>query len=121
MSILKNKWIIITIFFLVLAGLSFFFLSKNQFKGETVPSEEQFKMTEGGESTEESEKKNALDVEVETAKYGSLNKHLVVTGETKAYQKSEVVPRIQEEVEKINVKIGDKVEKGEVLIELNTT
>jgi len=121
MSILKNKWIIIIITLLVLAGLSFFFLNKKEAKEGTVPSADQFQMTQGEEPTEESENKNAVNVEIEAAEKGSLNKYLVVTGETKAYQKSEVVPRIQEEVEKINVKIGDKVKKNEVLIELNTT
>jgi multidrug efflux pump subunit AcrA (membrane-fusion protein) len=121
MNILKNKWIIIIITLLVLAGLSFFFLNKKESKEGAVPSGEQFQMTQEEEPTEVSENKNAVNVETETAEKGSLNKYLVVTGETNAYQKSEVVPRIQEEVEKINVKIGDKVKTNEVLIELNTT
>lgn len=120
MNILKNKWIIIIITLLVLAGLSFFFFNKKELNEGSVPSGEQFQMTQGEEPTEVSENKNAVNVETETAEKGSLNKYLVVTGETKAYQKSDVVPRIQEEVEKINVKIGDKVKKNEVLIELNT-
>jgi lipopolysaccharide export system protein LptC len=57
MSILKNKWIIIIITLLVLAGLSFFLLNKKESTEGTVPSAEQFQMTQGKESTEGSEKK----------------------------------------------------------------
>lgn len=80
-------------------------------------------LSQGIENTEQSagEKNDSvISVEVKEVKQGTLTTYTSIVGEAEAFREVELIPRLQEEVEKINVQIGDTVKKGDILLELNS-
>jgi multidrug efflux pump subunit AcrA (membrane-fusion protein) len=61
----------------------------------------------------------ALAVETVKSKKGDFTDQITVSALAEAAQEVEVMPRIQEVVNTVNVKIGDRVEAGDILIEMD--
>lgn len=109
---LKNGLTKYMIAFLLISGMVLFLVTCSRGDGQEV--EGVLSQNVGSEND------SALSVEIEEAQLGTLSTYINIVGETKPYNKVDLIPRLQEEVEKIKVGVGDIVAKGDILLELNS-
>lgn len=67
---------------------------------------------------ESAEKEEYMTVEGEEVKKGDISNHFVTTGTVAADKSVNIIPTVPAIVEKINVQVGDKVKKGDLLFSL---
>ncbi|WP_018247507.1 efflux RND transporter periplasmic adaptor subunit [Orenia marismortui] len=102
MKILSNKKLVVV---LLIAILSFSIIGCGKKNEETIANQK--------------EEKPKIPVESITAKADQLSDYVTVVGSTEASKSVQLTPQVQEEVEKVYVKVGDKVNKGDRLLVLD--
>lgn len=71
-------------------------------------------------NTKDEETDNSIPVSVMTAKETEFEKYIEIYGTAKPEKESIIIPKIPAKVEKINVKPGQSVKKGDILFIMNT-
>ncbi len=99
--------------------VSFFLIAAMLAAGATGCDKLKQGQTPGTPATPAVAEKEATSVEVATAAYGELTETVDMTGHLKAGRKSAVHSRIGGKVMKVYYKVGDKVQAGQTLFELD--
>ncbi len=74
---------------------------------------------DNGNSQGDEEKEEYIPVEVETVEEGEINLTSLISGSVKSQGEVPVVARLGGEVEEIHVSLGDRVNKGDLLLSLS--
>ncbi len=72
------------------------------------------------ESIPEIQKREGIPVEVKAAEISDIKKSRLYTGTIKGSSQADAMPKIQERIEGISVKVGDRVSKGGIIATLST-
>ncbi|WP_230867138.1 efflux RND transporter periplasmic adaptor subunit [Iocasia frigidifontis] len=62
---------------------------------------------------------SVISVEAKEVAQGTLATYVNIVGEARPYREVELVSKLSEIVDKVNIQVGDIVDKGDILVELN--
>ncbi|GAB6098396.1 hypothetical protein JCM16358_02750 [Halanaerocella petrolearia] len=77
------------------------------------------KQTSGSKKSSVQQSRKPIPVKVKQADIGNITKYITVTGTAKPVKSTEVTPELQEQADKVLIEVGDKIKKGEKLVQLN--